>query len=169
MKAASFFSILLLVGCDTGTVSVQSAQQASRVDHTCTLSTLPTTCGVPADQLPCCAVQTDRGEEQIDCCPNSAFYLHRLCAAGVPTCTLGGQYPNTCQGLVCPPLSWPCTDQAGCCNDGGQIGPRGCSIMEKLSYDGSCDTFGPPGNTMCIGTYEYQGQSYEEVVKTKKH
>src|SRR5262249_45626848 len=92
---------LLFVAACSAVQGVGQQEAAELVDHTCKASTLPTTCGVPPDELPCCAVQTAAGEEQINCCPAGGVFVHRLCADGTPKCA-SGRYPDTCQGLSCP-------------------------------------------------------------------
>jgi hypothetical protein len=155
MRATLACTLLLLAGC--GSPQVDANRQAVQVDHTCTVSRLPTTCGLPPEQLPCCALHTPDGEEQLACCPSGGFFVHKLCAAGVPQCQHGEYLQKSCKGLVCPPLSWPCAE--GCCNACGQIGPLGCCIIEADPFDASCGTFGVPGRDICMGQYQYQSKT----------
>jgi hypothetical protein len=157
MKA---LALLCVVGCFDGHgIGQKEAAVVDGYDHSCSLRTLPpaTTCGVPPEELPCCAVQTAAGEEQLDCCPLASVFVHRLCADGEPVCTEGGSYPDTCAGLVCPPKSWPCPDQNLCCNELGSLGPRGCTI-DLVTYEGSCRTIAVPGNNLCVGVYRVHGR-----------
>lgn len=180
-RHAILFALMLPVGCNevgSEPSPVSEVEEASQgrhghgqgheVDHTCTLATLPSTCGVAPADLPCCAVDTEAGEEQMDCCPSSKIFIHRICADGAPSCPAGGTYP-TCAGVVCPPLSAPCTDGPGCCNECGQIGPRGCSVCDSATYDTVCNTRGLRHRDVCIGTFDVGGEIDREITRGDDH
>jgi hypothetical protein len=158
--------LLVLLSCGSHERSIGTAEPAASgqqavsepFNHQCTLTTLPTTCGVPPEQLPCCAVFTPAGEVQMNCCPAFSLLTLRTCADGAPQCPLGGSYPN-CPGVVCPALSSPCADGVGCCNECGLIGPKGCCKGEKLPFNSRCEVIGVPGQDICIANYDSHGRS----------
>ena len=134
---------------------------AAGTNYNCNTNTLPATCGVSLQDLPCCAIFTSEGEEQMNCCPSAGLFNHRLCSSdgARPTCPSGGTYPG-CANVICPPLTWPCPDLGGCCNRCGLIGPRGCSICDQAAFQGgACSIARTAPAGVCVEKFEAQGQS----------
>lgn len=172
MKGSRTWIVLLLTllfACDDATRDAGgegNAEQSTSepiaadqsIDHACAPATLSlsSTFGATTAEAPCCAVRSERGEEQIRCCPAVEDVVHRLCAEGAPTCE-GGMYPH-CFTLECPPASWPCRNGPGCCNACGPIDPQGCAECDRTDYDEVCDSHGFPHRDICMGTYYSNGQ-----------